>query len=82
MTLCALTFCCRLICIPVPFLLLTNVNPASVQAFHGDVEPLSLLTQPVGHWHGTVLKYNRSSWLRVPTHLEDERTRSGRSVSC
>lgn len=62
--------------------LLTNVNPASVQAFHGDVEPLTLLTKPVGHWDGTVLKYHRSSRLRVPTHLEDRRRHSGEAMGC
>lgn len=57
--------------------LLTDVNPASIQAFHGDVETLTLLTKPVGHWDGTVLKYHRSSRLRIPTHLEDRRRHSG-----
>lgn len=59
---------------------LTDVNPASVQAFHGDVEPLSLLTEPVGHRHGTVLKYHRSRRLRIPSHLEDGRTRSRQTL--
>lgn len=52
--------------------LLTNVNPASIQAFHGDIESLSLLTEPVGHWNGTILKYDRSGRLRVPAHLENK----------
>lgn len=52
---------------------LTDVNPASVQAFHGDIEPLSLLAEPVGHRHGTVLKYYRPGRLRIPTHLEDKK---------
>lgn len=63
------------------FLPLTDVNPASVQAFHGDTEPLTFLTEPVGHWHGTVLKYHRSRGLRIPTHLEDGRTRSRQTVN-
>lgn len=50
--------------------LLTNINPASIQAFHGDAEALSFLTKPVSHWNGTVLKYDRSGWLRVPAYLK------------
>lgn len=50
---------------------LTNVNPASIQAFHSDGESLPFLTKSVGHWNSTILKYHRSGWLRVPTHLEN-----------
>lgn len=52
--------------------LLTNVDPASVQAFHSDTESLSFLAEPVAHWNGTILKDDRSGWLGVPTHLEKE----------
>lgn len=52
--------------------LLTNVDPASVQAFHSDAESLSFLVEPVAHWNGTILKDDRSGWLGVPTHLEEE----------
>lgn len=51
--------------------LLTDINPASVQASHGDAEALSLLAEPVTHWHLAVLKYHRPGRLRVPAHLED-----------
>lgn len=68
-------------CMFLSISLLTDVNPASVQAFHGDVEPLTLLTKPVGHWDGTVLKYHRSSRLRVPAHLEGRR-HSGKAMGC
>lgn len=74
-TVCAVTVCCGFTTHYSAFLPLTDVDPASVQAFHGDVEPLSLLTEPVGHWHGAVFEYHRSSRLRIPTHLEDRRTR-------
>lgn len=63
------------------FLPLTDVNPASVQAFHSDIEALSFLTQPVGHWHGAVLKNHRSCRLRIPTHLKDGRTRGRQTVN-
>ncbi len=49
--------------------LLTDVDPASIKASHGDAESLPLLTEPVGHWNGTILKYHRSGRLGVPTHL-------------
>lgn len=65
----------------LPHFFLTDVNPAAVQAFHGDIKPLSLLTQPVGHRHGTVLKYHRSRRLRIPTHLKDGRTSSRQTVN-
>lgn len=51
---------------------LTDVNPASVQAFHGDAKALSLLAEPVARWNSTVLKDHRPGGLRVPTHLEVE----------
>lgn len=51
--------------------LLTNINSASIQAFHCEVEALSFLTEPVRHWNRTVLKYHGPGRLRVPAHLED-----------
>lgn len=50
--------------------LLTNINSAPIQAFHGDDEALSFLTKPVGDWNGTIFKYHRPGRLGVPTHLE------------
>lgn len=54
------------------FFCLTDVNPASVQAFHGDAEALSFLAEPVAHRNSTVLKDHRPGGLRVPTHLQED----------
>lgn len=54
------------------FFWLTDVNPASVQAFHGDAKALTLLAEPVARWNDAVLKDHRPGGLRVPSHLEEE----------
>lgn len=53
---------------------LTDVNPASIQAFHSDAEALSFLAEQVAHWNRAVLKDHRPGGLRVPTHLEKQHT--------
>lgn len=54
------------------FFWLADVNPASVQAFHGDAKALTFLAEPVARWNGAVLKDHRPGGLRVPSHLEEE----------
>lgn len=49
---------------------LTDIDPASVQASHGNIESLSLHAQPIGHWNGTIFKYYSSGWLGIPPHLQ------------
>ncbi len=49
----------------------TNINSASIKAFHGNVEALPLCSKPIGHRDSAVLKYHGSGWLRVPTYLKD-----------
>ena len=49
---------------------LTDIDPASVESSHRDIEALSFMAQPVGHWNSAVLKYHRSGWLGVPAHLQ------------
>lgn len=55
------------------FACLTDVNPASIQAFHGDIEALSFLAEPVAHWNSAVLKDHCPGGLRVPAHLGGRR---------
>lgn len=54
------------------FFCLTDVNPASVQAFHGDAKALPFLAEPVADRNGAVLKDHRPGGLRVPTHLQEK----------
>ena len=48
----------------------TDVDPASVQPLHGDVEALALLADPVGHGHSAVFQDYLPRRLRVPAKLQ------------
>ncbi len=48
---------------------LTNINPATIDATHSNVEALSFLTNQVSYWHSTVLHDHLPGWLTVPAHL-------------
>ena len=52
-----------------PLRVLTNIDPPSIQAFHGDKEALPLVPNSVGHRDSTVFKDDGSGWLRVPPNL-------------
>jgi hypothetical protein len=50
---------------------LTDIDPASIETSHGDIETLSFQAEQIGHWNGTILKYHGSGWLRIPPHLQN-----------
>lgn len=54
---------------PQPLSGLTNIDPSTIQSFHGDEKTLPLGPNPVGHGDSTVFKDHCSGWLRVPPHL-------------
>lgn len=49
--------------------ILTNVDPPSIQSFHGNEEALPLAPNSIGHGDSTVFEDHSSGWLGVPPHL-------------
>ena len=52
---------------------LTNAKSPSVDALHGDVEPLTLLADAVRDWYNTVVHDHLARRLRVPAQLTRQR---------